>query len=924
MSLIPRITSLYFDDDYRNQLNYSLSCVGLEFNSVYKQITLMYKNLPASSVDEVQSARLNASGKMFSNLKERLDADEFTAENALNVANQKADKDLVIKELKQISDIPETFANLQELQNTYPHGKPGIMVTIDNGHKYIWNNGSWQDFGVYQAVGIADRSIDYSKIVPDNLSDTEINKINYSTVVDTYAMPKRAYKWQSRGDIYNIYTSGTGIGYNAKSGDNGIVIPVIFRNPLNSNSKVFVNFDYRTSKGPDGSSSNKNLIGLYLVDKNGGLLKKVDSFMISSSEQHAQCKINPVDLASSVINGNEIYLMIATHDELNVVLDNFMVNFSNLAGDLESQLIDISTGKVRTKQSLVGNNNIDDNTLKGWNLSSGDKVQINNGEIIGTFNNTNNSGFIIYANDDVDVSKDIYIHMRGQIFDGNDNSASLCVDENLFSGKHIIIGKLTSHDSEINYRVTPALSAELGVGVDGPLKIIVGGANAGMRVTELSISNDNVFGNLRDNSNYFANNINNRHLQNIGGSVKYLETATPVTIDGVKNVTPNYVYQRSNGVLKTINFFTRTAGNRTFRVGKIDQHNLIVDAKEFSVYVPAGYSSIDVENQNVEVNNGDQVFADLKGEPLYQADPSHLKCSRSLIQDNKHDSTDPQYKGPMMYETSYIIPFSYEVIDKNLNDSVDEIKGTIDDLSNSIQPIIDNQGMIFVTAPNSKKFRVIVDNDGNLSTASFVPKKVAIFGNSLTVTRGGIGMAASDQYHDWYHYVTDYIKSQNSNAFINPRTNISDWESSTTSDQRQQVFEKEIKPALSSDTDLVIVQLVDNVNSADRKATFEKDTETLIKNIKSVSPRARVFWVAGWFVGDDLMNQIKQATLSTGAALVDITSYKDIQSNKGVMGAKRTGIDGSTWTITNPGEAMHPGDVGMKLIANAVINKLGF
>lgn len=96
---------------------------------------------------EVQSARSNTSGKNYDNLKARLDDTEANLTNNMNA------------KIAQISSVPETFANLSALQSTYPNGKTGLFVTADTGHKYIWANGSWSDAGIYQAVGVANRSI---------------------------------------------------------------------------------------------------------------------------------------------------------------------------------------------------------------------------------------------------------------------------------------------------------------------------------------------------------------------------------------------------------------------------------------------------------------------------------------------------------------------------------------------------------------------------------------------------------------------------------------------------------------------------------------------------------------------------------------------------------------------------------------------
>lgn len=48
----------------------------------------------------------------------------------------------------------KVFSDLAELQKAYPNGADGVMVTVDTGHKYFWQNNAWVDGGVYQAAGI--------------------------------------------------------------------------------------------------------------------------------------------------------------------------------------------------------------------------------------------------------------------------------------------------------------------------------------------------------------------------------------------------------------------------------------------------------------------------------------------------------------------------------------------------------------------------------------------------------------------------------------------------------------------------------------------------------------------------------------------------------------------------------------------------
>lgn len=78
--------------------------------------------------------------------------------------NNKADKDYINNYLSQVSYIPETVANVNDLKTKYPNGKPGLFITADTGHKYIWSNNSWTDAGPYQATAILKKTVNFSKI----------------------------------------------------------------------------------------------------------------------------------------------------------------------------------------------------------------------------------------------------------------------------------------------------------------------------------------------------------------------------------------------------------------------------------------------------------------------------------------------------------------------------------------------------------------------------------------------------------------------------------------------------------------------------------------------------------------------------------------------------------------------------------------
>lgn len=49
---------------------------------------------------------------------------------------------------------PKFIDSLTALKATYPNGTVGIWVATDDGHRYAYFNGAWQDGGVYQSSGL--------------------------------------------------------------------------------------------------------------------------------------------------------------------------------------------------------------------------------------------------------------------------------------------------------------------------------------------------------------------------------------------------------------------------------------------------------------------------------------------------------------------------------------------------------------------------------------------------------------------------------------------------------------------------------------------------------------------------------------------------------------------------------------------------
>ncbi|MDG2544724.1 hypothetical protein [Lactiplantibacillus plantarum] len=208
--------SLGLNQTFRNDLvdNFEKIQNGVDGQSddLNKQITDLLGDVAPQDQNELTQARIDAHGKLYNTLKGRADATQATAETALSeerdtsvevqdartnsssqtyptlkerMDNQENDLNNSINDkLSQISSVPETFANLAALKSKYPTGKTGLFVTADNGHKYIWVNGSWTDSGIYQSVGIADNSISNDQLSYNSIQGNIVltnSYINYDT-----------------------------------------------------------------------------------------------------------------------------------------------------------------------------------------------------------------------------------------------------------------------------------------------------------------------------------------------------------------------------------------------------------------------------------------------------------------------------------------------------------------------------------------------------------------------------------------------------------------------------------------------------------------------------------------------------------------------------------------------------------------------
>ena len=250
--------------------------------------------------------------------------------------------------------------------------------------------------------------------------------------------------------------------------------------------------------------------------------------------------------------------------------------------------------------------------------------------------------------------------------------------------------------------------------------------------------------------------------------------------------------------------------------------------------------------------------------------------------------------------------------------------------------------------------------------SEFVNSSIAVCSSRFE----GFGMAASDDHHDYVYLMDSYIKTLNPN-YQYTRISGGTWEQCETMQDKNNWINNTLSSYLSSDLDLVTIQLGDNVNNDNRRAIFEQSSLELMQYIREHAPNARVVWMGSWYA-QQLMNIVAINAKKTGCLFVDFRDVASIPTNKSYIGAvykyntsaTRTftmsgsytddannhtltfrvsgatvdstipytsyTVDGNNISITsqysivtNSGVASHPGDMGFVGIANKVLYALG-
>lgn len=210
------------------------------------------------------------------------------------------------------------------------------------------------------------------------------------------------------------------------------------------------------------------------------------------------------------------------------------------------------------------------------------------------------------------------------------------------------------------------------------------------------------------------------------------------------------------------------------------------------------------------------------------------------------------------------------------------------------------------------------EQSGDVSYHGIKAGKILFVGNSITLHgpapaigwEGNWGMAASSQDKDYVHLVLKAIAKA---AGREPKalvTNLADFERKYGTYD----FQGGLKKELAFQPDLVIVAIGENVpalTTEQAKATFQSQMTKLLTTLKQNGNPTIVVRSCFWPepVRDTIL---KKACREVGGVFVDV----------GSLGKDEANYARSERKISHGGVAAHPGDRGMKALADAIVKAL--
>ena len=193
-------------------------------------------------------------------------------------------------------------------------------------------------------------------------------------------------------------------------------------------------------------------------------------------------------------------------------------------------------------------------------------------------------------------------------------------------------------------------------------------------------------------------------------------------------------------------------------------------------------------------------------------------------------------------------------------------------------------------------------------------------GNSITVHAPNevwwneIGMAASEAGKDYVHLTAEYLSDTFGKTAVYPLYFYA-WETAENRGEQLALLDPYLDPRLQ----LVTVQLGEN---AEDLSTFGQDFEALLRYVREKAPQARILVIGDFWTHEERERLEREAAEKTGAEFISLDGIRDNPEYRAGLGAVVYDPEGNPHPIENAEVAAHPGDSGMRQIADRIIEAL--
>jgi hypothetical protein len=257
--------------------------------------------------------------------------------------------------------------------------------------------------------------------------------------------------------------------------------------------------------------------------------------------------------------------------------------------------------------------------------------------------------------------------------------------------------------------------------------------------------------------------------------------------------------------------------------------------------------------------------------------------------------------------------------DSNLRQFLNNIASNLETLSAESK-----HNSLTLTSPNDKQYRVLVNETGELYTKLISFNKVLYMGNSI------LAGANTDGTHGRPFGLGATSKEQSLEYKLNKLLGISEQDKSTLkhdaafeqseNDSDAQQYINTLSECMTADTDLVIVQIADNVNNTLRHQTFTNNFDGLIKKLQSINPHATILLAGAWYDSYQLTQWLSNYADEHGLLFTNLRAL-NLPKNQTKEGLTQTYDDGTSRLIKKEWDT-HPGDAGYTVMAEAIYNTL--